>query len=63
MRWFARSNSSFGARPFIHKTRCHDSTSGATIRAQVGSGATYKKCRQSNTNIAKAFNVAPFLCE
>jgi hypothetical protein len=64
MRWFPRSNSSFGAKTFIHKTRCFNGQPGTTVQSSIGK-YSYKKCPKTNTAlyIGKTFRVAPFLCE
>jgi hypothetical protein len=43
-KWFPRSNSTFNAKSFIHKTRCYLGGAGITVHASTGTGATYKKC-------------------
>jgi hypothetical protein len=64
MRWFPRSNSSFGAKSFIHKTRCFNGQTGTTVQSSIGK-YYYKKCPNTNTAlfVGKTFRIAPFLCE
>jgi hypothetical protein len=65
IRWYPRSNSTFNGKLFIHTTRCYDGTDGAPIQASTGTGATYKKCAQTYTDmdVGKTFPLPPYLCQ
>jgi hypothetical protein len=65
IRWYPRSNSTFNGKLFIHTTRCYDGTDGAPVQASTGTGATYKKCALTYTDmdVGKTFPQPPYLCQ